>query len=112
MYLWTPERVKVKRVIDGDTIEVELDLAFRIKQEMVLRLARIDTPEKKDRVKWQEAKDQLEKLVSENSDKIKIVTYKAGKYGRYLADIWAGEIHVNKYLLDKGLAKSYNGGKK
>jgi len=105
MYLWIEERVEVLRVIDGDTIDVRLDLGFEIKKKVRLRLTKVDCPERKDKVGWQKAKDFVTNALS--SGKVKIVTYKAGGFGRYLADIWVGKIHLNKELLEKGYAKLY-----
>jgi len=122
MYLWSPERVLIKRVIDGDTIEVELDLGFHIYCTKTLRLAKINCPERKDKEAWEKSKEFVDTKIFEKKTEldgrsfifeqrqVKIITYKAGKFGRYLADIWVEGVHLNKELLEKGLAKPYGTG--
>jgi len=112
MYIWTSERVKVKRVVDGDTVDFELDLGFRLSIQIRTRLARLDAPEIRghDREKGLITKKFVEDFLKDTKD-IKVVTHKRGKYGRYLADIWKGNEHLNKILIEKGLAKVYTGGK-
>lgn len=119
MYLWSPERVTIQRVIDGDTIEVQLDLGFHTYTTKTLRLAKINCPEKRDREAWEKAKEYVINSVYEvvtNPDsrsyeytqrEVKIITYKTGKFGRYLADIWVDGVHLNKELLEKGYAQPY-----
>jgi len=111
MYLWNHERVKVKRVIDGDTIEVELDLGFRTKIELILRLARINAPEVRSRDKAEKEKGLKVKAyvqeVLSKAKEIKLITYKTGKFGRYLCDIWLDGVHLNEFMLKEGLVKPY-----
>ena len=118
------------RVIDGDTVVLHLskefildvDFGFHIQDRMSLtktaeitvRLKGINTPEVigPDKVKGLLAKAALEKLLM-TSD-LRVITYKADKYGRWLASIYVQmgtkpEIDVNQWMLDQGHAKPYDG---
>lgn len=105
----------VKRVIDGDTIVLDIDLGFStwIRDEH-FRLAGINTPELRSKVKEEKelaekAKKRLEALCPVGSKQI-ITTAKAkDKYGRYLAVIHQGNniFTINRTLIDEGLAKPY-----
>ena len=116
------------RVIDGDTIDVDIrkeyDLGFKMVVEgrtsQRLRLYGIDTPELRPRhgteeereaekVAAKKAKVHVQELVEGKI--VRIQTYKSDAFGRYLADVWVetdvGEIHLNQDLLDRGLAEVY-----
>ena len=88
-------RATVRRVIDGDTLEVDIDLGFKtILKKEKLRLLGIDTPELRsrninERAHAQEAKYFVEKLLPPDSEII-VRTEKdtKGKYGRYLARVY------------------------
>jgi endonuclease YncB( thermonuclease family) len=100
---------KVINVVDGDTIDVEIDLGFDIWHVIRLRLAGIDTPERYTpfgKVVTEYVKSALE------GNTVKIVTSKTDKYGRYLAEIFVNENSFNKNLVDIGMAHIYDGGKK
>lgn len=99
----------VERVVDGDTIDVSIDLGFDIWHKVRLRLADIDTPEvstekgklvKKFVIEFLEGKD------------VVIETTKPDKYGRYLATVFLNGESFNKALLTMEYAVAYNGGKK
>lgn len=106
---------KLIKVIDGDTVDLEVDLGFSITVRDRFRLDGIDTPER-GQPGYQEAKTFVTKLLS--MKKIVIRTAKAReKYGRYLAEVFvesAGPIEtsVNAILVAKKLAVPYDGGKK
>ena len=85
-------------------------------KEIAIRIRGIDTPEKNDereeiRSIAIAAKEELEKLLYSNE---KITLYNLGrdKYFRLLASVKVGNIDAAEYLIKKGLAKKYNGGKK
>ena len=108
---------KVVKVYDGDTITVAARLPYSASHvyRFHIRLSGIDTPEIKgkseaEKVIAAKARDALHELVY---GKLVIVSNrKTEKYGRILADIWLGNIHVNQWLLDKGYAVKYDGGTK
>ena len=102
---------KITDIVDGDTIIAHIDLGFRISREMVLRLARIDTPEIRGATK--EAGNVSKEYVINNAlgKQVTIKTHKdkTEKYGRYLADIYiendVGVVDcLNDMLVRLGLA--------
>lgn len=99
----------VYNVVDGDTLDVEIDLGFKIKVCQRLRLARVDTPEK-GQSGFEEAKDFVKKLVL--SKDVVISTQKVSKWGYYLADVEIEGRSLSEMLLQAGLAVEYFGGKK
>ena len=110
---------KILAIIDGDTIDVEIDVGFSIKTVRRLRLARIDTDELHDRdvakkAKAKEAKDYLEKLLIKYNYECMIVTQKTDAFGRYLAELYVGMelINVNSLMITEGLAKIWVKGSK
>jgi micrococcal nuclease len=110
-YIWSGDHLKDIRVIDGDTIEVQFDLGFKIWTLQVLRFARINCAEKKDTIPYLKAKEFVEESLR-TSKEIKIVTYYKGKFGRYLCDVFCDGVNLNNLLLEKGLANLYEQNKK
>tara|TARA_B100000767_G_scaffold137749_1_gene130345 strand:+ start:447 stop:956 length:510 start_codon:yes stop_codon:yes gene_type:complete len=99
---------KVIRVVDGDTIHLEHKKFGKIK----VRLAEIDTPEKKQPY-GQEAKKELKKIVNNKVVKLKKITI--DRYGRVVGIIYYKNIEINHYLVINGYAwcyKRYNKRKK
>jgi len=95
----------VERVIDGDTVKVEIDLGFNIRVRQTIRLKSIDCPEL-DTAEGKHAKKFVEDEL-EGCDFITIKTTKSDKYDRYLCDIFYGSDngkYLNQILLDKALA--------
>lgn len=108
-------KATVKKVYDGDTLTVEVDLGFTLKMELKLRLVGINTPEIKcsdprEKKLGKEVRDYLRELIL--NKKIYVDSKKKGKYGRYLADIYLGDLHINQHLVDKGYAREYYGGRR
>jgi micrococcal nuclease len=112
-------RVKqVLRVVDGDTIDVDIDLGFDISFTSRVRLAGIDTPEsrttdKKEKVLGLEVKQRLKELLSKSSN-IVIKTQKPDsteKYGRILGWLFidGAEKSINEGLIADGYAWDYMG---
>jgi micrococcal nuclease len=99
-------RATIHRVVDGDTVDVWVDLGFRVITHQRLRLFGIDTPER-GQPGWKEAGDYLRGLLPENSI-VTIETEKGDKYGRWIATVIneSGE-DVNKSMIESGLAKYY-----
>lgn len=80
---------KIARVVDGDTVDFDVDLGFDISIKIRTRLLGVDTPERghKD---WAKATSILTTLLNEQQDEegyVIIQTKKTGKYGRWLVDI-------------------------
>lgn len=104
-------RARVMRVIDGDTVEPEIDLGFRVSLEVVLRLVGINTLEVHgpDRPRGLAAKQHLVELLQQLTPadgRITVRTQKdlTEKYGRYLATLIAGEVNLNDRMVVDGHA--------
>ena len=109
---------EITKVIDGDTVDVVIDLVFNLSKKERVRLAGIDTPESRTRdaeekVFGLEAKAYL-KTRLENCEKLIVKTEKDGKYGRMLGWFYSpeGETSINIEMVEKGYAWEYDGGKK
>lgn len=107
------QHVKVLRVIDGDTVELSVDLGAHIVWRDSFRLAGIDTPERGQPM-YHEATEYLSKLLLVGLSKIE--TIRPDKYGRYLVRLWipvsGGDLCVNDVMVTEGFAKEYWGGAK
>jgi len=107
---------KVTKIVDGDTIDVLLDMGFDILYQQRVRLFGIDTPESRTRDKEEKKYGLLSKYFLKdalsNGKKITIKTYKGdetGKFGRILGDVWIDGKSVNQTMCDKGYAVPYYG---
>lgn len=103
-------KAEVVNVVDGDTIDVIIDLGFKIGTKQRMRIAHIDTPEK-GQPHYQLAADTTKSFVLNKVVTIK--TEKASKWGYYLAQVTldTGE-DLGSKLVFMGLAKPYEGGTK
>ena len=82
-------RAKVIRVVDGDTVDFDVDLGFYISIRIRTRLVGVDTPERGHQ-DFAKATNILIDLLNEQKDEeeyVMIQTGKTGKYGRWLVDI-------------------------
>ena len=114
-------KVKITRVIDGDTVDAEVDLGFDTFIKDRIRLMGLDTPESRTRNKKEKAlglaaKAYLKELLRENKGDVILRTSKEGKgkFGRILGTllIYDGKTNVNQMLIDEGHARDYFGGSK
>ena len=97
----------VVKIIDGDTVDLAVDLGFHITLTDRFRLYGINTPETNTK-EGKIAKAVVERLSPVGSIvKIKTHKDKRGKYGRWLATIIHNRVNVNKYLLRYGYATEY-----
>ena len=101
-------QAKLIRVVDGDTIDAEVDLGFQLTARLRLRLLGLNAAEMhaSDPMQRQlalEAKCWL-KAQLEVHDPFIIRTAKADAFGRYLTDIYCGEVYLNQAMIDCGLA--------
>ena len=109
---------KLTNVVDGDTIDVEIDLGFNVSYAQRVRLAGIDTPEsrttdKAEKVLGLESKEYL-KLKLKDAKLIVIKTEKpdsSEKYGRILGWLYVdgNTISVNDQMIEDGYAWGYLG---
>ena len=116
---------KINRVVDGDTIDVTIDLGFDLYKKERVRVAGVDTPEKRTRDKEEKElgidatnwlKDRLEAAIAGEEDlgiRTELVGG-VGKYGRLLGWLYIGdqEISLNEIMITEGYAWSYDGGTK
>jgi len=106
----------VERVVDGDTIDVVLDLGFDILYKSRVRLYGIDTPESRTRDLDEKARGKmagafLKKAIEEGA-KVVIQTEvkdSRGKYGRVLGNVVVDGVNINKKMIESYLAVAYFG---
>jgi micrococcal nuclease len=117
--------VKINRVVDGDTIDVTIDLGFDLYKKERVRVAGVDTPEKRtknleekalglDATAWLKAK--LEETIKGDEELTVRTELKGGvgKYGRLLGWLYVGDsdISLNEQMITEGYAHAYDGGTK
>lgn len=112
-----PVLARIVRVIDGDTLLVDAHPWPGHAVRVSVRLRGIDTPERRSKPSYErlaadKARFELEKLVS-GFPAVELMNLSGGKYyGRVLADLRAGQRDVAVAMLESGLARPYNGGKR
>ena len=104
--MWTVP-ARVERVIDGDTIDVTLDLGWRLYKRDHVRLAGINAPEK-NTPEGVVARDRLAELLGDYADVI-LTSTGLDKYGRALALVSLRGVDLSHWMLDHGLAKPWDG---
>ena len=117
--------VKIDRVLDGDTIDVTIDLGFDLFKKERVRIAGVDTPEKRtrnleekelgiDATNW--LKEKLEGAISGDDDLVirTELVGGTGKYGRLLGWCYIGDstLSLNEQMITEGYAHAYDGGTK
>ena len=115
----------IDKVLDGDTIDVTIDLGFDLYKKERVRIAGVDTPEKRTRDLEEKAlgidatnwlKGKLEGAVAGDDDLVirTELVGGVGKYGRLLGWLYIGdaELSLNEMMITEGYAWSYDGGTK
>ena len=117
--------VEINRVVDGDTIDVTIDLGFDLFKKERVRVAGVDTPEKRTRdleekelgieaTNW--LKEKLDGAISGDDDLVirTELVGGVGKYGRLLGWLYVGDsgTSLNEQMIAEGYAWSYDGGTK
>ena len=117
--------IKINRVVDGDTIDVTIDLGFDLHKKERVRVAGVDTPEKRtknleekalglDATAWLKVK--LEETIKGDEELIVRTELKGGvgKYGRLLGWLYVGDsnISLNEQMITEGYAHAHDGGTK
>ena len=107
---------KVTRVVDGDTIDVDLDLGFDIIYKCRVRLYAIDTPESRTRNKDEKVRGKLaakflQDAISNGKHVILQTQLKdsKGKFGRVLASVIVDGININQQMITNHMAVRYEG---
>ena len=116
---------EINRVLDGDTIDVTIDLGFDLFKKERVRIAGVDTPEKRTRDLEEKAlgldatygmKQKLEDTIAGDEELTIRTELKGGmgKYGRLLGWLYIGEatVSLNEQMITEGYAWSYDGGTK
>lgn len=113
-------KAKLVRVINGDTLDINIDLGFDIIIKQRLKLFGIDTPDSRStnvetRQKGLDVKQRLIGLLTKEF-KVETMLNKRGKYGRILGKVFIvdendNEVCINELLVKEGLATRYNIGK-
>tara|TARA_B100001057_G_C22295684_1_gene736231 strand:+ start:106 stop:576 length:471 start_codon:yes stop_codon:yes gene_type:complete len=117
--------VSIDKVVDGDTIDVTIDLGFDLSKKERVRVAGVDTPEKRTRNLEEKAlgldatewiKEHLEGAIDGDDDLIIRTELDGGvgKYGRLLGWLYIGDatVSLNEQMITEGYAHAYDGGKK
>ena len=117
---------EINRVLDGDTIDVTIDLGFDLYKKERVRVAGVDTPEKRtrnleekelgiDATNW--LKKKLEDTINGDGDELTVSTELHGGVGKYVLLLgWLyineDEISLNEQMITEGYAHAYDGGTK
>tara|TARA_R100000541_G_scaffold7063_1_gene14696 strand:+ start:57 stop:416 length:360 start_codon:yes stop_codon:yes gene_type:complete len=115
-------KIKLDRVIDGDTIDCMIDLGFDINTKKRIRFMGINTPESRTRdleekARGLAAKARLKEIL-ESAKEIHLDSHGVGKYGRVLGELHVNSstsptmVNVNELLIKEGHAVEYHGGKR
>ena len=109
----------VTKIIDGDTLDVDIDLGFSVKlTKQRIRMMGIDTPESRTRNLEEKKRGLISKQYLLDKcpigSTIRLVSHDKGKFGRILGSIYteASEQSINKIMCDEGFAVEYYGGNK
>jgi micrococcal nuclease len=104
---------KINKIIDGDTVDLDIDLGFRITLSQRVRLKGINAPEirtlnTEEKEKGLAAKEWLQKELSREGEWV-IETTKEDKYGRILGTLYlvGDPVTVNERMLNEGVADPY-----
>ena len=118
-------KISVLKVVDGDTIDAEIDLGFDIKVKKRVRFMGINAPESRTRdleekARGLAAKDRVKALL-EGCKNIQLHSHGIGKFGRCLGEIFLDTVDgqekltvesLNELLIREGHAVEYHGGKR
>lgn len=104
---------KIKRIIDGDTIDIDIDLGFNLTISHRVRLKGINaaetrTKDLKEKAEGIKARLWLEKELAREGEWV-IETHKEDKYGRILGTLYleGDSVTLNEKILSEGIAKPY-----
>ena len=109
---------EIVKVVDGDTIDIVIDLGFNLSKKERVRLAGIDstasrTKDLEEKKLGLESKEFLKRRLEDGrASGLRVKTEKDGKYGRMLGWIYVGQQNINTEMVDRGYAWFYDGGSK
>ena len=105
-------RAKLIKIIDGDTIDVKIDLGFGISLKKRVRLFGINAPETRSKDLDEKraglaSKRRLEAVLEASDGKFILKSKGVGKFGRCLGEILVDNVNINQLLIKEGLAEVY-----
>ncbi len=118
-------KMQLVRVVDGDTVDAEINLGFDVKIKKRIRFMGINAPESRTRdleekARGLAAKDRVKQLLN-GCENITLKSHGIGKFGRCLGEIFLDVVDgsekmtlesLNELLIKEGHAKEYHGGKR
>lgn len=110
-------RVDVTRVVDGDTVDVDIDLGFGMTyKKQRVRLYGIDTPESRTRdlieKKYGKAAKKFLQEKIESADVVTLYSHDKGKFGRILGELFingSSDLSLNQLMINNHHAVAYHG---
>ena len=108
-------KCKVTKVVDGDTVDVDIDLGFGVwLRDQRIRLYGIDTPESRtsdpsEKLYGKAATEFLKKWLDGGDVTIKTHKDERGKFGRILGELWVFDTNVNRKMIEEHHAVEYHG---
>ena len=114
MYIY---KAKCLRVVDGDTIDAQIDLGFDTHKVIRIRLVGINAAESRtkdleEKARGLAAKQFVKDILKKHHNKFILESQGVGKYGRCLGEIFLGDVKLNDLLISEGHAVAYDGGKR
>ena len=124
---WNYKIASVNRIVDGDTIDITINLGFDLSIKQRVRVAGVDTPEKRtsdhevekplgiDATNWLTEKLRDAKAAGKSlMVRTELGSGASGKYGRLLGWLYVGDStrSLNEEMIEEGYAWSYDGGSK
>ena len=114
MYIYNAKCIKV---VDGDTIDAQIDLGFDTHKVIRIRLVGINAPESRTRdleekTRGLAAKQFVIDILKKHHNNFILHSQGVGKYGRCLGEIFLGDVKLNDLLKSEGHAVAYDGGKR
>lgn len=103
-------RAVLDRVIDGDTVDLRVDLGFHLNVLLRFRLAGINAPEMRgdSHAAGIEARNRLRSLIKAAGDGLVVESAKTGKWGRWIATLYDAEGRsINQRMVEEGFAEPY-----
>lgn len=107
MYIYEADVIEV---YDGDTITVNIDLGFNTHlHKQKFRLLYIDAPELRgdDKEFGKQVRDIVRDMILGKKVILKTFNDSKGKYGRWLCEVWVGDLNLNEWLIENQYAKLY-----
>ena len=114
MYIY---KAKCLKVVDGDTVDAQIDLGFDTHKVIRIRLVGINAAESRTRdleekVRGLAAKQFVKDILKKHKNEFVLHSQGVGKYGRCLGEIFFGDVKLNDLLITEGHAVTYDGGKR